>query len=260
MKERISVLFLGRKSSAVECLRHLLEKGFDVKAVVSPKPVTSVEWHEELRKTATKHSIPFHLTHEEILNVRKEQPMDFVLSVLYPKKIPQQILSLAKLAALNWHPAPLPEFRGFRGYSAAIMEERKQYGVSVHHMSPEFDAGDIVETHWFSIDPENETALSLERKTQRVLVELFQSILDKVGRGMLLPRIPQGEGRYTSLADLEKSKEIFPSDDVETIKKKIRAYWFPPYEGAFIRVKEEKFTLMDKKLLEQLGAFLSPDS
>ena len=45
-------------------------------------------------------------------------------------------------------------------------------------------------------------------------------------------------------------KQIRDGDDVE---KKIRAFWFPPYDGAYVEIKGQKYTLINRQLLEEIA-------
>ena len=49
---------------------------------------------------------------------------------------------------------------------------------------------------------------------------------------------------------MEAMKEVKPEDDVS---KKIRAFWFPPYDGAFQYVNGVKCTFVDDFILKQLA-------
>ena len=57
-------------------------------------------------------------------------------------------------------------------------------------------------------------------------------------------------GRYISRAQMEAMKEIRSGDD---ISRKIRAFWFPPYDGAYQLIGNQKYTLVDRFILEQLA-------
>jgi len=49
---------------------------------------------------------------------------------------------------------------------------------------------------------------------------------------------------------MESMKEIdLENDDIDL---KIRAFWFPPYNGAYIEVKGNKYTLINNFILRQL--------
>ena len=58
-------------------------------------------------------------------------------------------------------------------------------------------------------------------------------------------------GRYISRAQMEEMKEIKDDDDIDT---KIRAFWFPPYLGAYMSKNGKKYTLINDKILNGLSS------
>ena len=46
-------------------------------------------------------------------------------------------------------------------------------------------------------------------------------------------------------------KEIKDDDDIDT---KIRAFWFPPYLGAYMCKNGKKYTLINDKILNELSS------
>ena len=65
---------------------------------------------------------------------------DLILSYTFPYRLPDALLSVAPLGALNLHPAPLPRFRGPNPHRM-IYEGDPTIGAALHRMAPEFDAG-----------------------------------------------------------------------------------------------------------------------
>ena len=49
---------------------------------------------------------------------------------------------------------------------------------------------------------------------------------------------------------MEAMKEVVAGDDVE---RKIRAFWFPPYDGAWLKVNGIRCTLISTQILRTLG-------
>jgi len=48
-------------------------------------------------------------------------------------------------------------------------------------------------------------------------------------------------------------KKIAPDDHI-TIKKNIRAFWYPPYDGTqFIMPDGKSYTLVDSKMMKEIG-------
>jgi len=178
--------------------------------------------------------------------------IDVVISYLFWKKIKKSLITLPKIGCINFHPAPLPDFRGFSPYTFGILKNSSFWGVSAHFVNEEFDTGNLIKTSKFSINPKNETSFSLEQKSQEHLHFLFKKIIKILFDSKKLKSIPQSNGQYFSKKDFEENREIFLDDTNEDIDKKIRAYWYPPFEGAYIKMKEKKLFVINKKILDLL--------
>ena len=253
---------MGRKPAASEGLRYLVEKGIGVVAVVAPIEDEKIFWKDRLVDTARYYEIPV-VTDEDLYNYidGKSIPksdldlrdIDLVISFLFWKRIKKPLIELGRIGCINFHPAPLPDFRGLGGYNFAIYERLHYWGVSAHFVEESIDTGDIIRVRKFEINPDEETAYSLEQKSQRFLIELFKEVIDELCEKGSLPRIPQRGGRYISKQDFEKLRRIQPEDTIEDILRKIRAFWYPPHHGASIEIKGREFTLIDEKLLKEIG-------
>ena len=129
-----NVIFLGRKSGSARALEYLAQKNFFVKFIVASK---KEDYEPKLRVTAQKYKIPVCYDDAEIYNkIEKSDKLvsdiDLVISYLFWRKIKQPLIDIAKFGCINFHPAPLPDYKGRAGYNTAILDERKKYGVSVH--------------------------------------------------------------------------------------------------------------------------------
>ena len=51
----------------------------------------------------------------------------------------------------NFHPHPLPKYKGYDAYAQAIYDKVFTYGVTVHRLVQEVDAGKIIEVNMFSL-------------------------------------------------------------------------------------------------------------
>jgi methionyl-tRNA formyltransferase len=246
----VKVLFMGKhKRSAARALEHLVERGFEVAAVVAPDPEALTHELQRLDLAAERHGLP--LVPDESLDEAELRGLDLGVSFLYWKRIEQPLLTLPRLGFLNFHPAPLPDMRGVGGYNVALLEGRAEWGVSVHFVDEDLDTGDLVAVERFPIDPEVDTAFSLDLKSQERLLELFRSVVDRLLAGEELPRTPQGEGRYVSRRELEELRKVRPGDDLH---RKLRAFWYPPHPGATIEVEGRTVTLVDQELLAEVAA------
>lgn len=244
------VLFMGRKPVAARCLEHILDRsGIEVVAVLTDN-------HLEVSPTsevARQNNIPL-LRFEEALEACDSGRLsfDFGVSMLYWRKLKGALLSAAPRGIVNFHPAPLPDYKGVGGYNLAILDGRHEWACSAHYVDEEIDTGEIIMIKRFAMDPEAETARTLEAKSQTVLFDLFCTVFDEfVQTKDRLPTSPNKGGRHLNRAELEAMKRI----DVEKddIARKARAFWFPPYDGAFVEINGQKFTLTDRSILEGLA-------
>ena len=236
---------MGRKAEAATALEIAVRAGLDVLAVVEDEDRAHPS-ARPLSEAARRLGVPV-----MTLN-RLREPVDYVISFLYRRRVPRRVLDLATELPLNFHPAPLPDFRGLGGYNIGILEGRTRWAATAHVMDDAIDAGDVVATREFPIAPDD-TAVTLEARTRGELVTLFESVIADIAAGRLLTRRPQGAGRYIRFEDFERARHIASTDDAETIRRKIRAFWFPPYDGAGIELGGREYTIIDEQILGPLS-------
>lgn len=240
------VVFMGKhKRSAVRALDWLVARDVDVVAVVAPAADETAHEQQRLDLAAATHGLT--LTGESELYAQPPDDVDVVISFLFWNLIREPLISLGRVGCLNFHPAPLPDFRGVGGYNLAILEGLESWGVSCHFVDQHFDTGDVVEVERFPIDSRRETAFSLDLASQERLLGLFERVLGRLLDGGDLPRSPQGEGRYLSRAEFEALRVVRPGDD---LPRKLRAFWYPPWPGAVVEVDGHRLTLVDETLLD----------
>lgn len=241
---------MGRKPVAARLLRHVASTdGVAVVGVLSDS-------HLELSPTADvarELGLPLYSLEEAQERLRREElAFDLGLSVLYWRRIKGSLLTTPRYGIINFHPAPLPEYKGVGGYNLAILDKLDQWAVSAHYMDADIDTGPIISVDRFAIDPEGETAQSLEATSMNVLQELVLRVwADFMREPRRLATRPNSAGRYVSRSDLEQMKKIdFERDDV---MRKVRAFWFPPYDGAYLEHDGERMTLVNRDILEKLA-------
>jgi methionyl-tRNA formyltransferase len=252
----MKVVFMGKcKRSATRALQWLVEQGVEVVAVVASEPDRFTVESQRLDLVAKRHGLPL-VSDDDLYAAieRGEAPeADLVLSFLFWKRIRRPLIELGRLGCLNFHPAPLPDFRGLGGFNVAILEDLPEWGVSCHLVDEDFDTGDLVEVDRFPIDREHETAFSLDLASQERLLAQFQRVLSAALRGEPLPRSPQGPGRYVTREEFERLRAVAPDGDVA---RAVRAFWYPPWPGAELIVDGERKPIVDPLLLKQLAGVL----
>ena len=229
-----SAILMGSKPGSVVALEMMLERGWDVKAVV----VAQKDAHPwiagpTLADRARSSGVPV-TTQAEL---SRSTSVDFVISYMYRNRVKPDVTGMARRAALNFHAGPLPEFGGWAFYSVAILEDAVEYGCTCHYMDEGFDSGPLLKVQRFSIDASRETAYSLERKAQAEMVRLFADFCDLAESGRDLPCAKQDAARmrYMRREEFEALKRIPPGADAKVVERYARAFWYPPYECAVMR-------------------------
>lgn len=228
-----SMILMGSKPGSVVALEIALSQGWDIPAVV----VSKEEPHpwlpaEKLQTAAERAGIPVYT--QAALPPGLEA--DLVVSYMYRLRVKPETLARARRAALNFHAAPLPEYGGWAFYSTAILEDATSYGCSCHHMDEGFDTGPLCIVRRFPIDARQETAVTLERRAQQEMIDLFAEVVARVERGEALPCEPQDmtRHRYLTQSEFMALKRIPDDADEETADRVARAFWYPPYQCAYL--------------------------
>ncbi|MCK5386341.1 MAG: hypothetical protein KAJ39_04105 [Gammaproteobacteria bacterium] len=78
-----------------------------------------------------------------VSQIKSYQP-DVILVSCYARLLPRSILSLAKKGCFNIHPSLLPYFRGPNPLFWQFRDGIGNFGITLHRMNSEFDAGNIV--------------------------------------------------------------------------------------------------------------------
>ena len=178
----------------VACVEELLASGDEVALVVThaDHPGENV-WWPSVRELAQRLDIPV-LVDPDVrapdltARLRAYAP-DLVFSFMFRTLLPQAVLEIPRLGALNLHPSALPKYRGRSPINWALVHGETETGVSLHYMVEKPDRGDVVAQRHFPITS-LDTALTLHRRATDEARILFRETypLLRVGRA---PRIPQ---------------------------------------------------------------------
>ena len=73
----------------------------------------------------------------------KQMPIDIILMSCFGRRLPEEVVALAKWGCFNMHPSLLPSYRGPEPIFWQMKHEIET-GVSWHFVTNDFDAGDVV--------------------------------------------------------------------------------------------------------------------
>ena len=237
----IKIVFLGSKPVGYQCLQYLLlhKEALDIE-VVGLRTRLRTEFGEgnDLSVLAKTYQIPL----LESLDAMPD--CDIIYSVQHHELLKAAHINKASKIAVNLHLAPLPEYRGCNQFSFAIMDEAKEFGVSIHEIDTKIDHGALLFEERFSV-PEQCWVNDLYELTFRAAIRLFETSVGDLVKGKY-KKIEQSELLKTRKENLhfrneiQQLKQIDLNQDAATIEKILRATYMPGFEPPFAILNGKK--------------------
>ncbi len=199
----MQTLFFGTSAFAVPSLRALAERTQLAGVVTQPDRPAGRGWR--LRPTPVKlAALEIGAPVYEPLSLREfaaslaGRRYDLFVLAAYGRILPQSLLDLPRLGALNVHPSLLPRYRGATPIQSALVEGAVETGVSIILMDAGTDTGDIVLAEPTAIGAE-ETYGELHERLAALGARLLVRAIDAAG-GEAFAAVPQtGEPTATRL-------------------------------------------------------------
>jgi methionyl-tRNA formyltransferase len=146
----------------------------------------------------------------------------FVLAS-YGRILPQTLLDIPRLGALNVHPSLLPRYRGATPIQTAIRNGDLETGVSIMVMDAGMDTGDLVEQTRVAIDPA-ETYGELHDRLAVAGAALLGRVLERMAAGEQVGRHAQRGDASVTRPIGKDDLQIDWSSDPHAIVNHVRAY------------------------------------
>jgi methionyl-tRNA formyltransferase len=227
---RQKVVMCGEKQVAQRCLDFLLRRSdTEVAAVVT----AAKDWQADLLGWATEHRVRAFVGNvNDYRNELAEIGPDFLFSIQYRSLIKEPILAIPARGSLNLHFGMLPRYGGCYPVAWAILNGEQSAGVTLHHMTPRFDDGDIVAQRSVPIT-EYTTARELFDALSDAGTALFAAVYDDLLAGRL-PAAPQDLSQQLYYSkdsiDFKKDSLIDWHQPAREIQRRICAFSFEPFQ------------------------------
>ena len=105
--------------------------------------IDAIERESEDNRMAFK-SFPNKKSVKEMRAWLDEVQPDYIFSISFPFLIPEDVLSYGHDKFINFHPGPLPQYRGPMPIFEVLKNQENQTAICVHLMSSTFDQGNII--------------------------------------------------------------------------------------------------------------------
>ncbi len=237
------IIFMGTGEIALPALQWLIERqsdgpdGHELVAVYTqpdkPTGRRQVLTAPETKILAEAHGIP--VRQPDILR-RNETALaeltafrpDLVVVMAYGQILPKAVISAPTLACINLHASLLPRHRGASPVQAAIREGDEESGITLMHIVPKLDAGDMILKESLPIFPDD-TGGSLHDRLAALGPRVLEHGLPLFRNGLPTAE-PQNETLVTYSGKLLRDDgEIDWTLEASAVERQIRAY--DPWPG-----------------------------
>ncbi|EIT85035.1 methionyl-tRNA formyltransferase [Fictibacillus macauensis ZFHKF-1] len=202
---------MGTPDFSVPVLRQLVKDGYDVVAAVT-QPDKPQGRKKEIKPTPVKeealaHGIPvlqpvkLRQEFEAILTLKP----DLIVTAAYGQILPTEVLEAPQYGCINVHASLLPDYRGGAPIHQAIMDGKKETGVTIMYMVDQLDAGDILTQVTVPITEEDHTASMFDKLSEAGAMLLSETIPALI-EGKLTPQ-KQEEDKVTYAFNISREKE-----------------------------------------------------
>ncbi|MFA6307640.1 MAG: methionyl-tRNA formyltransferase [Patescibacteria group bacterium] len=188
---------------------------------------------------------PEKLDQDFIQALKKYLPATFVV-VAYGKIIPQEVLDLSELRAINIHPSLLPVLRGPSPIQTAILEGFESTGVSLMQLDKKMDHGPILGQIEAKIGP-NEDYISLSERLSKLGADILAKNIHKYLDADISP-LAQDDSRATFCKLISKEDgKIDWQKSAQEIHNQVRAY--REWPGAYTKLDDLAIKILQTEVV-----------
>ncbi|ARI77531.1 methionyl-tRNA formyltransferase [Halobacillus mangrovi] len=245
------IAFMGTPDFAVPVLDRIVEDGYEVVLVITqpdrPKGRKKVMTPPPVKMAAEKHGIPV-FQPEKIKNeyeeVLKHEP-DLIVTAAFGQILPEALLEAPTYGCINVHASLLPELRGGAPIHYAILQGKKETGVTIMYMVKKLDAGDMLAKVTVPIDDEDHVG-TLHDKLSVAGADLLAQTLPKLLKGEIEAE-EQDHGTATFASNIKREQELIDwSKDQQTVYNHVRGLHPWPVAFTFWKGKPLKIWWAEK--------------
>jgi methionyl-tRNA formyltransferase len=238
MKDGWDLVFMGTPEFAVPGLRALARSGDRIPLVITrpdreqgrgrkiaPPPVK-----EEAARLGLPIWQPESIRKPEVVARIRDLAPDLLVVVAFGRFLPIELLTAARIGALNLHPSLLPDYRGPAPINFAILNGETETGVTTMFLDEGMDTGPTLLSRKTPIG-EEETAGELHDRLAELGAELLVETVAALKAGTVAPTAQPPECT-TICRSLEKEDgRIDWAKSAEALARQVRG--LDPWPGAF---------------------------
>ena len=205
-----------------------------------------------------RHSRSVLVQHHDTMGLEAPDAMtevhgDRLIAFNCPVIFPSVVLERFQHGCYNIH-AGSPAYPGRFSTCMAIYDAVRQFGVTAHAMIARVDAGPIVATKWFDVDPQM-SRQALESQTASAMLELFDDLSSIfVHESSPLPALRiEWSGQRVCSKSVKQICNMPPDIDNAECKRRIRAFAGLPDIDVCVNIGGYHFSYVDKTMIDPIA-------
>lgn len=156
-----------------------------------------------LRRMATERGLDFlterSINSDEFLAKMESYGCDIFVSMSFNQIFRKPLFDLPPLKTINCHAGKLPRYRGRNILNWALINDEKEFGVTVHYIDEGIDTGDIISQVCFPISDADDYGTLLQRAYVGCADVLYDALVAiREGRAKRIPQASLAPGFYCS--------------------------------------------------------------
>jgi methionyl-tRNA formyltransferase len=137
-------------------------------------------------------SFPNQSSISEMKNWLNSLQPDYIFCISFPFLIPESVLAYGSEKFINFHPAPLPQYRGAMPIFEVLKNQEKETAICVHFMNSKFDEGPVIFNDPVAINPSDTFGKLTVRLSDR-MAQVALNMANMVQFANKIPSQPQDE-------------------------------------------------------------------
>lgn len=117
---------------------------------------------------------------------------DYIFCISFPFLLPETILSYGHDKFINFHPGPLPQYRGVMPIFEVLKNQETETAICAHFMNSKFDEGNIIFNEPIAIQ-EGDTYGKLTVKLSKRMAQVTLNMANMLQFASSVPNQPQDE-------------------------------------------------------------------
>lgn len=250
------IVFMGTPAFSVPILQGLVESGYEVVAVVT-QPDRPVGRKKIIQATPVKEAAlaleipvlqPEKISGSPEVAIIQELAPDLIVTAAFGQFLPESVLSIPKIAAINVHASLLPKYRGGAPVHYAIMEGEDKTGVTIMEMIKKMDAGGIYAQKEIPITKEDNVGIMFD-KLSLVGRELLLEALPAIIEGQT--PTPQDESQVTFSPNITREQEAIDwTKTADQIDCQVRGMF--PWPIAFTTYQDTRWKIRSVRVVAEV--------